>query len=198
MTRSVLRSTAGIFGMLIAATQLLAAQESTAPATSATTSAPERRWEIRFTSGGLFNAGTQRNYLKDAQTSAAQLSFLVRPTVAVTGTLSWARSRDLGTIDTPKLDIFTSDLGVELRPAAWFAGHAVTFSPFAGVGAGVRSYNYRTLDEIGVGRVGVRIEVRDYASGFKPLMGSGKSATRNDIMLTVALRFNRRPNTTQR
>ncbi len=195
---STLRSTVGVLSLLVASSHLVAAQEQ---------AAPERRWELRATSGAFVPAGTQRNFLKDAQTSAVQVSFLLQPTIAVTGTFSWARSRDLATADTPKLDIFTSDLGVELRPAAWFAGHVVTFSPFAGLGAGVRSYNYRSLDvdathnvagyaaiggEIGVGRVGVRLEVRDYTSGFKPLIGGGKSATRNDVMLTAALRFNRR------
>jgi hypothetical protein len=88
----------------------------------------------------------------------------------------------------------------------------VTLSPFVGLGAGVRSYNYRSLDvdathnvagygsvggEIGVGRVGVRVEVRDYTSGFRPLVGGGKSAIRNDVVLSAALRFNRRHTTKQ-
>jgi hypothetical protein len=203
MNRSRIRPALAALALLVASTRLVAAQEQ---------SAPERRWEFRVASGAFVPAGTQRNFLKDAQTSAAQLSCLVQPTLAVTGTISWARSRDLVTVDTPKLDVFTSDLGVELRPAAWVAGHTVTFSPFAGLGAGVRSYNYRSLDvdathnvagygavggEIGIGRVGVRVEVRDYTSGFKPLVGGGKSATRNDVMLTAALRFNRRHSTQQ-
>jgi hypothetical protein len=201
--RSTLRSTLSIVSLFVAATQLAGAQEQ---------SPAERRWELRITSGEFLPAGSQRNFLKDAQTTAAQLSFLLQPTLAVTGTFSWARSRDLATADTPKLDVFTSDLGVEVRPAEWFAGHAVTLSPFVGLGAGVRSYNYRSLDvdathnvagygsvggEIGVGRVGVRVEVRDYTSGFRPLVGGGKSAIRNDVVLSAALRFNRRHTTKQ-
>src|SRR5262249_7696583 len=150
--------------------------------------------------------GAQRNSLKGAQASAAQISWLLRPSLAITGTFTWARSRDVGMVGSPKLDAFTSDLGLETRGARWFRGRAVTFSPFAGVGAGARSYNYRKLDvdathnlagyaaiggELGIKRVGVRIEARDYATGFKPLVGAGKSDARNDVMVMVGLRFKR-------
>lgn len=167
---------------------------------------PSSKWEFRATSGALVGTGAQRSTVKDAQLSAAQISWLVRPSLAITGTFGWARSRDLSLVDSPKLDVFTSDLGIEARTSEWFANHAVTLSPFAGVGVGARSYNYRKLDvdatnnvaaygsvggEIGVGRVGLRIEARDYATGFKPLMGAGESATRNDVVIMAGVRFNR-------
>jgi len=78
---------------------------------------------------------------------------------------------------------------------------------FAGIGGGARSYNYRKLDvdatnnlagyvaaggELGIRRVAVRIEARDYATGFKPLVGGGRSEARNDIVIMGAIRFNRR------
>jgi hypothetical protein len=173
---------------------------------AAQTPAPQAgAWELRFTSGAFIPTGNQRNFLKDANVSAAQLSWVVRPSVAVTGTFGWARSRDLRSVDTPKLDVFTSDLGVEARPAQWFADRAVTFSPFIGFGAGSRSYNYRNLNvdatnnlagyaavggELGIGRVGLRLEARDYATGFKPLVGAGKSDTRNDVVIMLGVRFN--------
>ena len=189
---------AGVLGMLI-----------TSPGTSAaqTASAPPAKFEFRMSGGGLIATGAQRNSLKDAQFSAAQLSWVVRPSLAITGTFGWARSRDLASANSPKLDVFTSDLGIEARPTRLVLSHAVTFSPFVGVGAGARSYNYRKLDvdatnnlaaygavggELGVGRVGVRIEARDYASGFKPLVSRGNSDTRNDVVIMAALRFNRR------
>jgi hypothetical protein len=181
--------------MLLASTHTSAAQASANPAST---------WELRFTSGAFVPTGNQRNFLKDAQVSAAQLSWVVRPSLAITGTFGWARSRDLHTVDAPKLDVFASDVGVEARPAKWFADRAVSFSPFVGLGAGARSYNYRKLDvdatnnlagygaaggELGIGRVGVRLEVRDYATGFKPLVGAGKSDTRNDVVMMVGLRL---------
>ena len=163
--------------------------------------------EFRITSGGLVATGDQRNSLKNAQATAAQLSWVVRPSLAITGTFGWARSRDVASIGSPKLDVFSSDLGLEVRPSAWGTGRAVSFSPFVGVGAGARSYNYRKLDvdathnvagyasvggELGVRRVGVRLEVRDYATGFKPLVGAGESEMRNDVVMMVGLRLNRR------
>ncbi len=195
LTRAALA--AAVVGLLLSSTRTSAAQTPVSHA---------RTWELRFTSGAFVPTGTQRTFVKDAHVSAAQLSWLVRPSLAITGTFGWARSRDLASIDTPKLDAFMSDLGVEARSAEWRADRAVTFSPFVGLGAGARSYNYRKLDvdatnnlagyatvggEIGAGRVGVRLEVRDYATGFKPLVGGGKSEMRNDIVIMAGLRLNR-------
>ena len=186
--------------LIVAPLRTSGAQDSTPPATTQ----PNSPWELRFTSGALVPTGSQRHFLKDAPMSAAQLSWLVRPSLAVTATIGWARSRDITTNTRPKLDVFTSDVGVEARPFHWFAKQTVSFSPFVGVGAGVRSYNYRSLDadaahnvagyvaaggELGMGRVGLRLEVRDYATGFKPLLNAGTSATRNDVVIAIGLRL---------
>jgi hypothetical protein len=195
VTRTVVVAV-GTLGLLLSSTRTSAAQS--APQSNA--------WEFRVTSGAFVPTGNQRNFLKDAQVTAAQLSRVVRPSLAITGTFGWARSRDLSSFDTPKLDVFTSDFGVEARATQWHATRALTFSPFAGLGAGARSYNYPKLDvdatnnlagygtvggELGMGRVGLRLEVRDYATGFKPLVGAGKSDTRNDVVIMAGLRFNR-------
>ncbi|MDB4878494.1 MAG: hypothetical protein JWM41_4940 [Gemmatimonadetes bacterium] len=196
VTRAALAAV-GALGLLVSSPHTSAAQTQ-APQASA--------WEFRVTSGAFVPTGNQRHFLKDAQVTAAQISWVVRPSLAITGTFGWARSRDVASVDTPKLDVFTSDLGIEARPIQWFADRAVTFSPFAGFGAGARSYNYRALNvdatnnlagygtvggELGMGRVGLRLEVRDYATGFKPLVGGGKSDTRNDVVMMVGLRFNK-------
>ncbi|MBL0170120.1 MAG: hypothetical protein IPP90_05205 [Gemmatimonadaceae bacterium] len=157
-----------------------------------------------MTSGAVVPTGVQRNTIKTGQLSAAQLTYLVRPMLALNATLGWARTRDIASSGDPKLDVFTYDVGAELRANRWNDGHAVTFRPFAGVGAGARSYNYRQLDvdgthnaaaygsmggEIGVRRVRLRIEARDYVSNFKPLVGSGVSDTRNDVTVMGGLRI---------
>ncbi len=192
-----LRRTTGLLGLLVVSAGTSAAQSVAASSPS---------WELRFTSGALVATGAQRDYVKDGQLSAVQLTRRITPALAVTSTVGWARSRDRVATNMPKLDVFAADLGVELRPAQWFTDRAVSLSPFVGAGAGARSYNYRTLDvdatnnvagyvaaggELGIGRVGVRLEVRDYATGFKPLTGPGTSATRNDVMLMAGVRFNR-------
>ncbi len=165
-----------------------------------------RGLELRLPSGVMIATGDQRDHLKDGDVTAAQLAWRVNPRVAITGTFAWGRSRDLATATTPKLDVFTSDLGVETRTAEHFSDRRVSVSGFAGIGAGARTYNYRSLDvdatdnvagyvsaggEIGIGRVAMRLEARDYATGFKPLTGAGRSSARNDIVVMAAFRFNR-------
>ena len=167
---------------------------------------PTRSWEVRVSSGEFIPVGGQQHSIKDGQVTAAQLSWVLRPSLAITGTFAWARSRDLTLMDTPKLDVFTSDLGVEARPAQWFANNAVTVSPFVGLGAGVRTYNHRKQDistsstavgyasvgsEFGISRVGLRLEVRDYVTGFNAPVVATTSGMRNDVVIMAAVRFNR-------
>jgi hypothetical protein len=164
-------------------------------------------WEIRGTNGGFVPTGELRSALKNASLSGAQITWNVNRAVAVTGSFSWAASKDLATAAAPKLDVFTSDVGVELCPKQWGDPTGVTFSSFTVLGAGARSYNHRKLDvdathnlagyagagaELGVGRLGMRLEVRDYVSGFKPLTGAGKSQRRNDVVIMAGIRYNRK------
>lgn len=176
-------------------------------ATAQTEATNAKPLEFRIVSGALVPTGALRGAITNGQVTATQISWLVAPKVAITGTFAWARSRDGAAVGSPKLDVFTSDLGLETRSAELCAECRVSFKGFAGLGAGARSYNYRKLDaaathniagyaaaggEVGMGRVGLRLEVRDYATGFKPLVGSGPSAARNDVVVMAALRFNRR------
>jgi hypothetical protein len=201
------RTMSTIRSLLVAAVTVAGLHSPVGTAAAQAPAAPAKRLEFRVNGGAFVPTGDQRNVLKDAQVTAAQLSWLVRPTLALTGTFGWARSRDIASPDAPKLDVFTSDIGVEVRPARRLAERAVTFSPFVGVGAGARSYNYRRLNvdatnnfaayasaggEVGIGRVGVRVEGRDYATGFRPLVGAGTSEMRNDVVIMAALRFERR------
>jgi len=177
---------------------------ATAVASAQSAAAPRTSFEVLTSSGALIPTGTERNTIKDAPLSTIQASYVIRSRFAVTTMFGWARSRDLATVNTPKLDVFTYDLGAEVRAPQMYASETVSFTPFAGVGAGARSYNYRKLDvdathnlagyasaggELGVGRVHLRLEVRDYVAGFKPLNGLGASSTRNDVVALVGLRF---------
>jgi len=180
----------------------------TPPVTAAAqTPAAATRVELRLTSGAFVPTASQRHALADAHLTAAQLSWTIRPSLAITGSFAWARSRDLGTADSPKLDVFSSDAGVEARPALRLARGSTSFAPFVGAGAGVRSYNHRSLDvdatntlagyaaaggDVGLGRVSVRLEMRDYVAGFRPLTGAGRATLRNDVAVMAALRFHRK------
>lgn len=193
----------------IARTALAAALLVTAAPTAdaQTTPAQKSRFEFLVSSGTLVPTGTPRNPIKRADQTTAQLSYLVRPNVAITSSFGWARSRDLATVGDPRLDVFTYDVGAEVRANRWNVGRGVTFAPLVGVGAGARSYNYRSLDvaatdnlaaygsvggELGYRRVRLRLETRDYVSGFKPLAGAGTASRRNDIAVLVGFRFVRR------
>jgi len=207
MSRSIRASStrhlvAGTLALMLGMAATLSAQD---------TASAGGKVEFRVSGGYLVATGAQRTQLADAQVTAAQLSWVVHPRVALNGTFGWARSRDRIAAESPKLDVFTGDVGGELRSGRWFLGGPISLSAFGGLGVGMRSYNYRSLDvpatynlagyasiggEIGMGRVGLRLEARDYVTGFKPLAGLGRSATRNDVMITAALRFNLRPRAT--
>jgi hypothetical protein len=168
--------------------------------------APEHKpgWEFIVPSGAVVPTGAQRGAIKRGSLTAAQLSRVITPSFAVTATIGWARSRDVASAGDPKLDVFTYDVGAEMRAPRLIAGERMSFSPFAGVGAGGRSYNYRSLEvdathnvaaygsaggELAIGRVRVRVEARDYVTGFKPLTGNGAADTRNDVALMAGLRI---------
>ena len=186
---------------LVAASNLSAQEEShSAPQTKS-------RWEFLVLSGTLVPTGSRRDVIKRGDVSAAQLTFVARPSLALTSTIGWARSRDVSIGDTPKLDVFTYDVGAELRAPRWNINESVSISSFVGAGAGGRSYNYRKLDvdathnvagyatvgtDVGVHGVHVRLEARDYLTGFKPLSGVGAGRSGNDVVVMAGLRFGSR------
>jgi len=158
-------------------------------------------FELRPYAGAYIPTGDQRDLLKDAVLIGAQASYRVLPQLAVTGTFGWAPSKDRITAGDQTLDLYQYDLGAEVRAPAWLASDAWDFTPFAGLGVGGRTYDYRDLDvdsktnvagygalgaELGFGRTGVRLEARDYVSQFKPLDG-GDAKTRNDVTLAAGL-----------
>jgi hypothetical protein len=181
------------------ATSILSAQEGpqSAPQTGA-------RWEFVAPTGTLLPTGDQRDAIKRGNLSAVQLTYVARPMIAITSMFGWTRSRDIATAGDPKLDVFTYDVGAEVRAPHWSVGKGMTFSSFAGIGAGGRSYNYRKLDvdathnlsaygsvggELGVRRIRLRLEARDYVSSFKPLAGAGETRTGNDVVVMAGLRL---------
>jgi hypothetical protein len=187
-------------------TTLIGASTLAAQATEVTKQ-PGSRLELLIPSGTLIPTGAQRDAIKRGNMTALQVNYVTNEVFAITSTVGWARSRDLTTANEAKLDLFTYDVGAEARAPGMFLGKAVTFTPFVGAGAGGRSYNYRDLaidathnvagygsvgGELGVKRVKVRLEARDYVAGFKPLSGSGAGRTGNDVVVMVGLRFVRR------
>jgi hypothetical protein len=158
-------------------------------------------FEIRPYAGAFIPTGDQRDLLKDAVIAGGQASYRILPQLAITGTLGWSPSKDRVTPGDQTVDVWQYDLGAELRAPSWLTSGAWDFTPFAALGAGGRTYNYRDLDvdsksnfagfggiggELGFGRIGVRVEGRDYVSQFKPFDG-GDSKTRNDVTVAAGL-----------
>lgn len=171
---------------------------------SSATPLKQARWELVVPSGAMIPTGAQRDAVQRGNMNAVQLSYVAQPSLAIVSTFGWARSKDVATAGAPKLDVFTYDVGGELRAPRWIASETMSFSPFAGLGAGGRSYNYRKLDvdathnlaayasagaEVGMRRLRLRLEARDYVAGFKPLAGAGASRTGNDVVVMVGLRL---------
>ena len=83
--------------------------------------------------------------------------------------------------------MFTYDAGAELLGRGWKPGDKASVAPFAGAGAGGRSYSYRSQStecthnlagygsvdgELGDARVWLRLEARNYVTGLKALRGA--------------------------
>jgi len=159
-------------------------------------------FELRPYVGAYVPTGDQRDLLKDAVLVGAQASWRLIPEFAITGSVGWSPSKDRITSGNQTLDVYQYDIGGEARFAGEPASAAWNFTPFAGLGIGGRTYDYRDLDvesktnvagygalggELGVGRLGLRVEARDYVSRFKPLVGGGETKTRNDVTIVTGL-----------
>jgi len=179
------------------ATSLALAVALIATATNARAQAPMTTWKPHFefnVPGGVFApTGDQRNEVKGGTVSAAQLSYVAHPLFALTATFGWARSRGLAFAATPKLDVLMYDLGAEGRlPHMARIGRA-TVGTFIAAGAGARTYSYRgdgfdtthelavyggAGGEVGMGKVHLRLEARDYVTG-------------NDVVVLAGIRVGR-------
>ena len=193
---------AAIALMLLLAIGSVDAQSTTAAPTPSPDSS--NHWEMLFSTGTLVPTGVQRQTLKRAPLSTAQLSYVFASRFAVTTMFGWARSRDLITEGNPRISVFTYDVGVEARASRWTIGNGLSFTSFAGVGGGGGSFNHRGRDldathaptgyaalgaELAIGRARVRLEARDYVMAMRPLVGDGARAMRNDVSIVAGFRL---------
>ena len=159
-------------------------------------------FELRPYVGAYVPTGDQRDFLKDAVLLGAQASWVCIEQFPITGTFGWSPSKDRLGAGDQTLDVYQYDIGAEGRLTSGTSSSAWQFTPFAGLGIGGRTYNYRDLDveaktnvagygalggELAVGGWGIRLEARDYISRFKPLTGTGETKTRNDITIATGL-----------
>lgn len=185
-----------------------AATEPTSPDEQSDARKPSR-WEFLVASGTLLPTGTQRGDIRRAEITSVQLTYVAQPQLAITTALGWARSRDVAVESSPRLNIFSYDIGAEFRPFDWADDRKLAFRPFAGVGAGGRSYDYPGADidarhhiagylsaggEFGNRRFRLRFEVRNYLSGFTSVHEERSSVARNDVVAMLGLRILKRQN----
>lgn len=176
-----------------------------AAAAAAGQSPSESRLEVRPFIGAFIPTGDQREMLDDAITVGAQGAYAVTSYLSIVGTFSVTPSSDTRMSLNDDLDVFSYDIGAELRKSFIVSKSGMTLSPFVGLGAGGRTYDYRDLEthaasnltgygalgaQLQMGSIGLRIEARDYVSSVTGLTGElTKRETRNDVAIVSALSF---------
>src|SRR5690606_2502594 len=75
----------------IAATALLTAAAAGSAAAQTSDEAQPRRWDFLISSGTVVPTGDQRAVIKRGNLTAAQLSYALRPSLALNATVGWAR-----------------------------------------------------------------------------------------------------------
>lgn len=185
-------------------TTTLAMTFTTAALARAQSSTPKTPgFELVVPSGTVVPTGTHRDTIKRGNLTAMQVSYGLRPDLVLTGMFGWARTRPIGLGSDARLDMLSYDIGAEYRLPRRSTDTRVNFKPFAGLGAGARTYNYRHIDvatthdmaayvsagaEVGLGRVRLRLEARDYVSG-SGLAHSSDRNPKNDIAVLAGLRL---------
>ena len=187
------------FTMLLSVTLLGAAVASDAAAQSISAG----RFEARPLVGAYLPTGAHREVLGDAITIGAQGGYAITEHISLVATIGFAASSDKQIPLDDDLDLFSYDIGAEVTKSFLVANGGMTLSPFIGLGAGGRTYDYREREtdsetnvagygaiggQLRMGTIGVRVEARDYVSSFKGLTGEMTERTsRNDISIFTAL-----------
>jgi hypothetical protein len=165
----------------------------------------QKPFAIRPNVGVFVTTGDQKDLLDNAVLVGLQASYDITPSFALVGSFGWAPSKDL-TLADEKVDLFQYDLGIEGRLPNLTPSAGISTRPYATLGAGGRTYDYRDLGDanaqtnfLGYGAVGVelaqvtgslglRLEARDNVTAFKGLRGElAERKARNDLQFSAGL-----------
>ncbi len=163
----------------------------------------QKPFAIRPNVGVFVPTGDQKDLLDNAVLVGLQASYDITPSFALVGSFGWAPSKDL-TLAHEKVDLFQYDLGIEGRLPNLTPSAGISTRPYATLGAGGRTYNYRDLGDadaqtnflgygaLGVelaqvsGPLGLRLEARDNVTAFKGLHGElSERKARNDLQFSA-------------
>jgi hypothetical protein len=184
----------------LAALTALAALAALAPRVEA-----QKPFAIRPNVGVFVPTGDQKDLLDNAVLVGLQASYDITPSFALVGSFGWAPSKDL-TLANEKVDLFQYDLGIEGRLPNLTPSAGISTRPYATLGAGGHTYNYRDVSDadaqtnflgygaLGVdlaqanGPIGLRLEARDNVTAFKGLRGElAERKARNDLQFSAGL-----------
>lgn len=158
--------------------------------------------EIRPFVGVYLPTGPMQDQFKSASMAGVQVAVEMNRNFHVLGSVGWTHGHTKLSMSRDRTDIWQYDLGVEgnlLRPL----GDVWLLRPFAGIGAGGRTYDYRAPGvgskrcTAGYGSLGaevqrrdvaLRLEGRDYLSCFESPI-TGRKSTLNDVGISLGLAY---------
>lgn len=158
--------------------------------------------ELRPLVGAYVPTGQQRDWFDDAAIYGLQAALEYRPTLHFVGSFMWSPGHDNFVAIDDAVNLFQYDVGAELNLVRDL-GKGWELKPFLGLGVGGRTYNYDSIDlatntffagygvvgtEFQYGVVAIRLEGRDYVSGFEDPMIGG-TETRNDMGFSLGLAY---------
>jgi hypothetical protein len=158
--------------------------------------------EIRPFVGVYVPTGPMQDQFKSASMAGIQMAVEMSRNFHVLGSVGWTHGHSKLPIARDRTDIWQYDVGVEanlVRPLddVWL------LRPFAGIGAGGRTYDYRAPGigsqrctagygslgtEVQRGDVAFRLEGRDYLSCFESPV-TGRKSTLNDVGISFGLAY---------
>jgi hypothetical protein len=164
---------------------------------------PTVKPEIRPFAGANIPAGAQRNLFQDAGMIGAQVALELKPTLHLLGTFGWVASQSSYAVSNDNVNLFMYDIGIEVSFVEAMGGKW-ELKPFIGVGAGGRTYAFSSATlkdqtctaayaaigtEFQLAPWALRFEGRGNAFCYNSPISGVKSATRNDVGLSLGLAY---------
>ena len=168
---------------------------------SAQTPRPVR--ELRPFVGVQVPTGAQRDLFSNGLLVGLEGAFEMRPAVHFIGTVAWAPQHTDYAVTKDNAAILTYDVGIEASLVRRYED-GWTFKPFAGIGAGARSYLFEASElndrtcasaygalgtEFQLAETALRLEARNNLFCYRSPVPGGKSRTRDDVGLTMGLAY---------